>query len=159
MPIIRRLNEGLPPYFLAKRKVLSQIIYNNPTYSRPRSAVICARTAASIHSGAAKEEYPVPLIALPPWAAIILHRGRLLVYEAVLSACPSKMRGSTAHRWCRAGRIDPLRNRPRLLQRQRRTDPQRPGLPDTDWDSGCFRPGSSSEVHLSPGCSHFSGKP
>ena len=66
MPIIRRPNEGLPPYFLVKKKVLSQIIYNNPTYSRPRSAVICARTAASIHSGAAKEEYPVPLIALPP---------------------------------------------------------------------------------------------
>lgn len=57
MPIIRRLNEGLPPYFLVKKKVLSQIVYNNPTYSRPRSAVICARTAASIHSGAAKEEF------------------------------------------------------------------------------------------------------
>lgn len=57
MPIIRRLNEGLPPYFLVKKKVLSQIVYNNPTYSRPRSAVICARTAASVHSGAAKEEF------------------------------------------------------------------------------------------------------
>ena len=57
MLIIRRLNEGLPPYFLVKKKVLSQIVYNNPTYSRPRSAVICARTAASIHSGAAKEDY------------------------------------------------------------------------------------------------------